>query len=97
MIKLGKPDPALVDKLESSILGETPLHFSDTDSSLVEEAAYDPGQQLLRVTLKAGKTTKVYRYGDFSPSSWVDFYQAPSKGRFFSAYIRPHYAGVLES
>ena len=86
----------LSDRLELQVLGDTPLEFDDPTSSLVERATYEPGQQLLRVTLKAGKISKTYRYGSFPPTSWVEFYQAPSKGRFFTTQIRPNFVGALE-
>jgi hypothetical protein len=97
-IRLGKPvDPHdLSRKLEESILGDTPLEFGDTGSSLVDSASYDPGQLMLRVTLKAGKVAKRYRYGGFPPSSWVEFYQAGSKGSYFSRQIRPLYVGAFD-
>ena len=100
-VKLGKPvipPPAeLTQQLEDSILGDTPLSFEDPTSSLVESASYDPGQMILLVTLKAGKVSKRYRYGAVPPSAWVDFYQAESKGRFFTQHIRPLFAGGLEN
>lgn len=86
-------DPDLSRKLEESILGDTPLEFGDTQSSLVDSASYDPDTLTLKVTLKAGRTTKRYRYGGFPPSSWVEFYQAGSKGSYFSKCIKTMYQG----
>lgn len=84
------------DRLDLSVLGDTPLQFDEPNSSLVEKAWYEPGQQLLHVTLKAGKVLKTYRYGGVSPSLWMDFFQASSKGHFFTRTIRPQFIGALE-
>lgn len=85
------------DKLEHQILGDTPLEFGDTGSSLVDSASYNPNSLILTVTLKAGKVAKTYTYGGFPPSSWVEFYQAESKGQFFSRVIRPMFSGTVQS
>lgn len=86
----------LSDRLSLQVLGDTPLEFEDPTSSLVERASYEPGQQLLHVTLKAGKVLKTYRYGGVCPTLWMDFYHAHSKGHFFSQQIRPMFVGALE-
>lgn len=91
-----RPSADLEDQLELSVLGDTPLEFGETGSSLVEGASYHPGQKVLRVTLKAGRTTKAYCYTGFPPSQWVDFYQAPSKGSYFAHHIKTMYQGVPE-
>lgn len=88
-----KPAPELMEKLEDSILGDTPLEFQTPDSSLVLEAAYVPGQRLLSCLLRAGKVSKWYDYAGFPPTEWVEFYQDSSKGGFFSRRIRPLYQG----
>lgn len=85
------------DSLERQILGDTPLEFGDTGSSLVDSASYDPDTRNLTVTLRAGKVSKTYTYGGFPPSSWVEFYQAESKGQFFSRVIRPMFSGTVQS
>jgi hypothetical protein len=90
-------DPDLSRKLETSILGDTPLEFGETGSSLVESASYDPDQLMLRVTLKAGRTVKTYRYGGYPPSSWVEFYQAASKGSYFAHHIKSLYQGTPDA
>ena len=82
-------DPDLSRKLEESILGDTPLDFGDTGSSLVDSATYDPSQRVLTVQLKAGSLIKSYTYGGVPPSTWVEFYQAESKGAYFNRVIRP--------
>lgn len=98
VMKLGQPvDPELSSRLESSILGDTPLEFGDSGSSLVDSASYDPDQRMLWVTLKSGSISKTYRYAGYPPSEWVDFYQANSKGGFFTKRIRSLYAGVLDA
>ncbi len=87
------PPAELTEKLEHSILGDTPLEFGETGSSLVESAQYNPDQQVAVISLKAGKVIKSYTYAGFLPSLWVEFYQAESKGGFFNRVIRPMLSG----
>lgn len=79
-------------QLETSMLGDTPLSFDSPESSLVLAAYYDHGQRKLSVELRAGKVSKWYDYGEVSPTDWLEFFNATSKGQAFQS-IKARFVG----
>lgn len=71
-----------------------PLQFESPESSTIHSAEYDPQTMLMSVLFKRPKAVlDRYDYDAFPAELWEKFTQAPSKGAFFSAYIRPFYTG----
>lgn len=69
---------------------ELPLAFSSPGSSTVKAASYDPRTRTLTVEF----TTARYQYPNVDVLLWEEFLDAESKGGYFSARIRPMFAGV---
>lgn len=73
------------------------LSFDSPESSLIQEATYDPDTRIARVRLRPDRkhtTGKTYDY-DLPAKVWTEWTLAPSKGTFFSTRIRPMYAGRI--
>lgn len=69
-----------------------PRSFRSPESSNVKGAHYDPDTQLLTVEFNTG-TGKEYGYAPFPEEEWREFLEAESKGKFFSARVRPFFTG----
>lgn len=75
---------------QSTDLAETlPMAFESPDSAIVKGAHYDPRTHQLTVDING----QDYTYEAVSLEDWEEFLHAESKGRFFSARIRPLYVG----
>ncbi len=75
---------------------DTPLQFESPESSTIQGASYDA--ESLRMVIDfvdkdSATGARMYVYGNIDADLWRDFYQARSKGQFFSTRIRPMYAG----
>lgn len=60
-------------------------------SSTLRWARYREAEQILEIDFKNGKTGTVnstYEYRSFSPSDWVEFQAAESKGKHFAHNIK---------
>lgn len=73
---------------------DTPTEFTDGTSSLVAAATYEPGQEVMTVTLHAKPEDRTFRYGGVPALVWQEFYQATSRGAYFNQFIRPMFNGV---
>ncbi|HIH03555.1 MAG TPA: KTSC domain-containing protein [Methanoregulaceae archaeon] len=58
-------------------------------SSLLEAVAYDPAERRLRIRFRSGA---IYDYDGVPPVVYDELLAAPSKGGYFSEYIRPEYS-----
>jgi KTSC domain len=90
---LDQPSTATVtdDPLEQVLLS-----FESPESTSVTRANYDPTTRQLFIVLRKGGGDPTYRFGGVGPQLWIEFYQSESKGKFFSARIRPFYVGVRQ-
>ena len=57
-------------------------------SSILEAIAYDPTRKRLLLRFRTGA---VYEYENVPPVIYEEMLSAPSKGRYFSEYVRPDY------
>jgi hypothetical protein len=66
--------------------------FESPESSTVAGAEYDAGSEVLIVRFRRSKSEDRYRYS-VPPKVWRGFLDAPSKGSYFTRFIRPLYDG----
>ena len=59
------------------------------ESKMLSAAAYHNSKQILYLRFR--NTGDVYRYFDFSPTTYQPFLCSESKGRFFRSHIRDHF------
>lgn len=71
---------------------DTPLSFESPESGTIIRARYDPETRQMFIDLRKAAVT--YRYTAIEPALWEEFVQSESKGRFFTARIRPLYVGI---
>ena len=84
----------LDDVLEGNLDQAAGLYsFESPESALVARASYDADAQVLTVTVHTVKGERAYTYSGPTLNLWREFEAAESKGRFFSANIRPLYLG----
>lgn len=83
------------ERVQSAILGDTPREFSDPDSSVIAGAYYTPESLELVVSIKAGELVREYTFGGVPAQTYVEFYQAKSRGSYFNRFIRPTFGGTL--
>jgi hypothetical protein len=57
-------------------------------SSLLEAVAYDPVEMVLRIRFRSGA---IFEYDRVPSVIYEELLAAPSKGGYFSEYIRPDY------
>lgn len=59
------------------------------ESSSLRSIGYDSRTQTLEVEFHSGG---VYRYSPVPEEVWTAFRRAPSKGQYFQAFVRDHFA-----
>ncbi|MET3582084.1 hypothetical protein ABID19_005142 [Mesorhizobium robiniae] len=59
-------------------------------SAAIQSMNYDPATRTLSVWFVPSGNR--YDYNDVSPQTYTEFRKAPSKGRFFNAFIRDRYS-----
>lgn len=57
-------------------------------SSTLEAVAYDPAGKRLLIRFRTGA---IYEYHDVPPVVYEELLAAPSKGGYFSEFVRPDY------
>ena len=62
--------------------------WTSVTSSILEAVAYDPAGRRLRIRFRTGA---IYDYDNVPPVVWDELRAAPSKGAYFSEYVRPEY------
>ena len=68
--------------------------FDSPESSSVAGASYNFETEVLTVRLRRKDEGEVvYRYGNVPLNIWQEFDAAPSKGVYFSRFIRPMFGG----
>lgn len=60
------------------------------DSSNIKGMGYDGARKVLAVTFKSGDT---FHYAGIEPETVIDFYNAESKGRFYTQNIKGKFTG----
>lgn len=61
-------------------------------SSSLRSIGYDRSTQTLEIEFESGS---VYRYAGVPLELWLKLKRAPSKGKFFQAYVRDRFAASL--
>lgn len=81
--------------LEGEMAKVPPQHdsFESPESSTIVSAHYDGQTMIVYFQRAANRDHQRYDYTNFPSELWERFKQAESKGAFFSAHIRPFYAG----
>lgn len=74
-------------------LGKSQWDFVFVDSSAVARLGYNAAKQRLLVTFKGGHAQS-YEYLGVSRQRWAAVRNAPSKGRYINAAIKPNYRVV---
>ncbi len=67
------------------------------DSLLIRAVGYDPGSSILEIEFTDEGHGHVYLYYDVPYSTFDEFLDADSKGRYFNDYIRDQYASERAS
>ena len=62
--------------------------WTHVTSSILEAVAYDPAERRLRIRFRSGA---IYEYDGVPSVIYEELLAAPSKGGYFSEYIRPDY------
>lgn len=71
-----------------------PDSFESPESSVIAGARYDAASMTLTVDIRKGpNVTQEYVYSNVKADVWAEFVTAESKGKYFSAAIRPMFAG----
>jgi hypothetical protein len=81
---------AATDVMEPELGSDVALTFESPESETITRAEYDPATRGMVVVFRHGRT---YAYNPVSSTIWREFYQATSKGKFFSERIRPVLVG----
>ncbi|SFG92583.1 KTSC domain-containing protein [Desulfotomaculum arcticum] len=58
------------------------------ESSMIRSIGFDPNTSTLEIEFNSGA---VWQYFDFPESSWYEFRNSESKGKYFNREIRNHY------
>lgn len=69
-------------------LDQRPVRALVNDSSALRYMEYDPRVQKLYIGFHSGK---IYQYEDVPRCEFDGLIEAPSKGRYFNRFIKPHY------
>ncbi|MFA6049633.1 MAG: KTSC domain-containing protein [Candidatus Paceibacterota bacterium] len=101
MINNNKSDDDLVwEKLLSDTPERKPIHrtFPDARSSIIKEAKYDHGKQILVITFK-GKKEETYTYFQIPEDVGVGFFDVAeddlkSLGKYFTSKIKNQYTFI---
>lgn len=68
------------------------MHRRPVQSSNLSSIGYDPASRLLEIEFHSGKA---YQYPNVPAHVYQALMAAPSKGKFFSQFIKPYYVGKL--
>ena len=80
--------PAIRIALESQGIEAKSDAWIHVDSSCIDAIAYIPSKSILKIRFNS---SLVYQYFRVAESTFLDFCDAPSKGRFFNQYIKDLY------
>lgn len=64
------------------------IPLAPVESAVLAGIGYSPEHRILALEFRNGR---IRHYAGFPASSYVDFLKAPSKGRFFSQFIKGRY------
>lgn len=65
------------------------IPYESVESSTIKAIGYDPQRQICAIHFKS--KGQIRHYAGFSPWKMLEFYSAPSKGKFFNERIRGKY------
>lgn len=85
-----------ISKRSEDVVADMPMSFDSPESSNIARASYDSDYQQLTVDFKRDSRGDQVRYvfPKVSLALWIEFYQAPSKGKFFQSRIKPMFVGT---
>lgn len=68
------------------------MHHVPVVSSNIASVGYDAGEKLMEIKFHNGG---LYQYKHIASSTWTNFINAQSKGKYFATNIKPYYEGEL--